>query len=1327
MATPVAVSQQSDMERVAAQVDRSPTPAQKEAGNYKKGHMLWRGLSIAIENPAFSQRSKGNWSVTLPYHYGYIKRTIGADGDQVDVMIGPDLKSTRIFVVDQRNPKTDAFDETKVFIGYNHFADVENAYDAGFSDGSGPRRRMAVSEISLGAFRRWLRNGDTTEPYSPTLKKAYDPNEPRDTGGKWMRDKGGRKRQLMARQNGNCAYCGGQMTLVAGQPNTISIEHIIPRSAGGAKRGKNVIGACTKCNNDRLNGPQPEYHPNANLPPTTRRYNPNDPTHNKKLQLKKSNPYHDKDGKFTSKDGNVKGQIIAGAAAGLVTLAAAPVVTLAAAAGKTAYHDTRNSPWFGQKTSFKEVKRTLLDSAKRTGLENAIVTSKDWKNLGNKTGNTHSVHMPMTGILKDTFNFHSHPGKRFSPPSPQDIAVKTRNLANGGHGVVVSANGSTYFHGIGPKKANLREVGQSYNKMMNVLVSDILDVAKKHKELKLPKVSTKKEVKAADKKMKGVKKLVTEIDNLNNVIKAHAELQGVAQHAILVGHRDAGTLHYRFHLSNADKKLLAKYPKTFESIRSMAEIAGRNIAADKSINYDHLIGNVIRGIGAVGVHAGVLAAQAVRYIKSDETDGLEKYNHNHGEHGHFASGNMYGKDVPDEVRQQYEEELNAGGVNLGSRNYQSKPKKTKRTYTPRSSGRSINPFVVAGLGGVGAGLLVAGAGKLAEHLLRKDWDESKHPRDNKGQFSHSGNTVYFRGSKDINTAVTPEHWNAVYLTTSKKKALFYSSPSWHGGNRDTSGINTYTLKPGAKFLDMKNKDNNHVKKVLEDAIANDHYRKQAFSDIGDAAKYGLDPKEIRTSFLTDYASDLHLKPTDGFKDSVKKLGYHGTKFGNEIAVHDTSILNLVRGVKLNDIVKLGLKNGLKLVKDEDGDEGGYAPVAQTKLVTGADSFSLDPSQRLKNWRKRMQLMRYRMKKSLQDDKYIVNLAVDKEVLLKAGEKLSERILGKASLSPDEIASGIEAGLGSGLASFFTWLNGKPANDVSQAAAQYDPTAAADALNTDEFNTRLNESLNPLDNAFAGGVRYASNSNMPPPNQGPQIRVAFNTGSAYTQQALDNYKAKLAGDISQSQQDTIQGIIVDGTNKGLSPAQMAQSIRDVIGLTPNQAQNVVDYRNALENINDPGNAENVFGRQLRDQRYDRVVQQAVATGKDIPPAQVDKMVDAYKRRYIAYRAMNIARTESMKAVNLGAIAAAEDYADLNNLDIVKKWIATMDNRTRKEHRELNGQEIVGIDNPFTVSDGRTILYPHDPDADPELTVNCRCTLGLSYVPKQDQSDEEDVSG
>jgi|GEM_PF-2237516 len=164
------------IEAEAAQADPNPTDAQKEAGNYKAGHISWNGLDITIENAKGSERSGTDsdgetWSVTMPAHYGYIKRTEGADGDHVDVYIGDNPESDVVVVIDQIDLQTGTFDEHKVVLGAKSGVEAQNIYRKGFSDGRGAERRGGVTRLTVDEFKDWLENGDTTKPMSPDVKK----------------------------------------------------------------------------------------------------------------------------------------------------------------------------------------------------------------------------------------------------------------------------------------------------------------------------------------------------------------------------------------------------------------------------------------------------------------------------------------------------------------------------------------------------------------------------------------------------------------------------------------------------------------------------------------------------------------------------------------------------------------------------------------------------------------------------------------------------------------------------------------------------------------------------------------------------------------------------------------------------------------------------------------------------------------------------------------------------------------------------------------------------------------------------------------------------
>lgn len=150
-------------------IDANPTAAQKKAGNYAKDHVAVHGLDVTIENAKGTFRGgvdRGGkpWKVRMPAHYGYIKGTVGKDKDHVDVYLGPHLKSNRVFVIDQLDAETGQFDEHKTFIGFPSKLLAAKCYHAAFSDGRAGDRLGGMHEMSIGAFKHWLEQGDTTKP-----------------------------------------------------------------------------------------------------------------------------------------------------------------------------------------------------------------------------------------------------------------------------------------------------------------------------------------------------------------------------------------------------------------------------------------------------------------------------------------------------------------------------------------------------------------------------------------------------------------------------------------------------------------------------------------------------------------------------------------------------------------------------------------------------------------------------------------------------------------------------------------------------------------------------------------------------------------------------------------------------------------------------------------------------------------------------------------------------------------------------------------------------------------------------------------------------------
>lgn len=145
------------------ETDTTPTEKQKEAGNYKKGHVQVGTFNITIENPKGSVRSgidtEGNkWKTIMQNTYGYIRGTEGVDGDHIDVFLSDDIdgwNGRRVFVVDQYN-EDGSFDEHKVMLGFNETDDAEAAYFANYDSDWANNHKTVVTAVNLEDFEKWI-------------------------------------------------------------------------------------------------------------------------------------------------------------------------------------------------------------------------------------------------------------------------------------------------------------------------------------------------------------------------------------------------------------------------------------------------------------------------------------------------------------------------------------------------------------------------------------------------------------------------------------------------------------------------------------------------------------------------------------------------------------------------------------------------------------------------------------------------------------------------------------------------------------------------------------------------------------------------------------------------------------------------------------------------------------------------------------------------------------------------------------------------------------------------------------------------------------------
>jgi len=221
-----------------------------------------------------------------------------------------------------------------------------------------------------------------------------------------------------------------------------------------------------------------------------------------------------------------------------------------------------------------------------------------------------------------------------------------------------------------------------------------------------------------------------------------------------------------------------------------------------------------------------------------------------------------------------------------------------------------------------------------------------------------------------------------------------------------------------------------------------------------------------------------------------------------------------------------------------------------------------------------------------------------------------------------------------------------------------------------------------------------------------IQVAFDVTNVNAVAAMQQNRLTLVREFTSQQRAATREALLDGIRRGLNPREQARAFRDSIGLTARQQQAVSNYRRLLEE-----NSAEALTRRLRDARFDRSLQNAIANETPLSRAQIDRMVERYRERYLKYRSEVIGRTEALRSVHEGAEEAfrqaiADGHVKPN--EVRRIWNTAKDERVRSTHAAMHRQEQpVGV--PFLSGAGVPLRFPADPSAPPEESILCRCVV------------------
>lgn len=282
----------------------------------------------------------------------------------------------------------------------------------------------------------------------------------------------------------------------------------------------------------------------------------------------------------------------------------------------------------------------------------------------------------------------------------------------------------------------------------------------------------------------------------------------------------------------------------------------------------------------------------------------------------------------------------------------------------------------------------------------------------------------------------------------------------------------------------------------------------------------------------------------------------------------------------------------------------------------------------------------------------------------------------------------------------------------------DITGAVQALGIDPAAMRPLTAA--IESAFeTGGVFMASQ--FPRTFTGAVFR--FDVRNSRAEAWLRDNSSTLVTRITEEQLSLVRNTMLDGMTNGINPRSIAldlvgrydpvtqQRTGGIVGLNQQQKTYLSNARKDLETLD-----SRYLTRELRDKRFDGIVQKAIDSGTPLPADQIDKLLTRYSDKMLLNRGETIARTEAIASLNQAQLESVKQMVEtgsIDNQDVKREWDSTgRDGRTRDSHLAMDRQR-VGPDEPFTTPDGEKLMFPGDTSlgASGDETINCRCRQKL----------------
>lgn len=231
---------------------------------------------------------------------------------------------------------------------------------------------------------------------------------------------------------------------------------------------------------------------------------------------------------------------------------------------------------------------------------------------------------------------------------------------------------------------------------------------------------------------------------------------------------------------------------------------------------------------------------------------------------------------------------------------------------------------------------------------------------------------------------------------------------------------------------------------------------------------------------------------------------------------------------------------------------------------------------------------------------------------------------------------------------------------------------------------------------------------------------FDVRNSRAEAWLRDKSSTLVSAIGEDMRVNVRNVLTVGMEAGRNPNNVAldivgrvdpktgKRVGGIIGLNREQEYWVRGARSKLEQLD-----RRYLNLQLRDKRFDSIVERAIREGKKLPAETIDRLVTRYKSNALRSRGEMIGRTEAMQALNRSEWEASKQAVDMGAVvkdAVQREWDSAGDKRVRWSHARLNGQR-VGLDEPFVSPSGARMLHPGDTSlgAGGDEVIMCRCRV------------------